>query len=204
MGLWIGTSPERPDLLVDAAGKTVAVRGLDGRLALMGDRPTAVLAGRFASEQWLAAEGSRSAHRASRTGWPPPLCDRLGCTLPMIDRAERRPVVSSAIWLVDDCRLAAVLVTPFEPPEDCAAYVVRIAPDGSSGAQAAPSQRPDGPQRSFAVVRKASNDPWLLISREKTASAAVEPPRPITPIDPAGTADTQALPPEQAVPAPDQ
>ncbi len=63
--------PERPDLLVDATGKTVAVRGLDGRLALMGDRPTAVLARRFAGEQWLAAEGDRAALAAPEPhGWP--------------------------------------------------------------------------------------------------------------------------------------
>ncbi len=104
--------------------------------------------------------------------------------------------------LVDDCRLAAVLVTPFEPPDDCAAYVVRIAPDGSSGAQAL-HLTADGPQ----LVRgrpEGVERPWLPMPRERLASAAVEPLRPITPIDPAGTADTQALPPEQAVPAPDQ
>ena len=200
-GLWIGTSPERPDLLADATGKTVAVRGVDGRLALMGDRPTAVLASRFAGEQWLAAEGDRTALAAPGAQMAAPLCDRLGCTLPMTD-GRSAAVSLSRDSLADDCRLAAVLVTPFEPPEDCAAYVVRIAPDGSSGAQAL-NLTADGPQ----LVRgrpEGVERPWLPMPREKLASAAAKSPQPITPIDPAGTADTQALPPEQAVPASDQ
>jgi competence protein ComEC len=200
-GLWIGASPERPDMLVDATGKTVAVRGLDGRLALMGDRPTAVLAGRFASEQWLAAEGDRAALTEPTARMAAPLCDRLGCTLPMTD-GRSATLSLSRDSLADDCRLAAVLVTPFEPPEDCAAYVVRIAPDSTSGAQAL-HLTADGPQ----LVRgrpEGAERPWMPAPREKLASTTVKPARPITSIDPAGAADTQALPPEQAAPAPDQ
>lgn len=197
LALWIGTLRERPDLLVDATGKTVAVRGPGGGLALMGDRPPPVLAGRFAAEQWLAAEGDRAAlaaalaalanrpRKPAGSGQTP--CDPLGCALPMTD-GRLAALSLSRDSLVDDCRLAAVLVTPFEPPDDCAAFVVRIGPDGRSGAQALHlagdrprliQARPEGVER-----------PWMPARR----TAAPIRPVPAAPIDPAAAPDTQALP----------
>lgn len=190
-GLWIAASPQRADLLVDATGKTVAVRGMDGRLALMGDRPPTVLAKRFAAEQWLAAEGDRAALADPGGLLAAPSCDRSGCTLPMRD-GRRAALSLTRESLVDDCRLAAVLVTPFEPPDGCAASVVRIEPDGRSGAQALlpgteglrlVHARPDTVER-----------PWMPAPDQKAATMIAR--QPPTPIDPAGNADTQALSPE--------
>lgn len=134
LALWLGDTSGRPDLLVDATGTTVAVRGPNGRLALMGNRPPSVLTSRFAAQQWLAAEGDRAALVTTDTEATTP-CDRLGCVLPMPD-GRLAALSLSRNSLTDDCRLAAVLVTTFEPPDDCAAFVVRVAPDGMSGAQA--------------------------------------------------------------------
>lgn len=196
-GLWTGSLAERPDLLVDATGKTVAVRGLDGRLALMGDRPPAVLAGRFAAEQWLSAEGDRAALAApGGTALAEPSCDRLGCVLPMSD-GRKAALSLSRESLADDCRLVAVLVTPFEPPDDCAARIVRIEPDGRSGAQAL-TLTAEGPR----LVRARPEDvrrPWMPAPQPAVALPARS-----RPIDPAAAADTQTLPPAEPPSTPDQ
>lgn len=279
----------RPVLLVDAAGRTVAVRGADGTLALMGDRPPEALAQRFAAGQWRNAEGeapgrvapgdpTAPAHReatpapardtaaapgeatkAARTnaasasmqqasrgtqalggtqslggtqaldrtqaldgvnasgGVPPSAgvaaaaaspgrasCDALGCVLAFAD-GRLAALSLSRDSLVDDCRLAAVLVTPFEPPKDCAAHVVRTDPRGEGAAlalypaapdPAAPSDgRPSGFRRVDARPQAVSR-PWL-----PAPVAARPPPRAAKPLpDPATSADTQALPPASRLP----
>ncbi|MBB3773904.1 competence protein ComEC [Angulomicrobium tetraedrale] len=114
-----------PDVLIDRDGRTVAVRGADGRLAIMGDRDAGV-ARRFAVEQWLSAEGERGrAGAADLTARA--ACDPLGCTLP---DARGDPVALSRnpASLEEDCRRAILLVTNQPPPADCAATVIRIDP----------------------------------------------------------------------------
>ncbi|MCB4771545.1 ComEC/Rec2 family competence protein [Ancylobacter sp. Lp-2] len=56
-----------PDVLIDAQARTVAVRGPDGQLVLMGDRRKG-LAERFAAEQWFSAEGMRGKGAGTRAG----------------------------------------------------------------------------------------------------------------------------------------
>ncbi|MDF2809117.1 MAG: hypothetical protein K0S56_148 [Microvirga sp.] len=197
LGLWMGSLTERPDILIDATGKTVAVRGRDSRLGLMGDRPPAVLARRFAAEQWLAAEGDRAVLAAPAAGMAAPSCDRLGCVLPMAD-GRKAALSLSRDSLPDDCRLVAILITPFEPPDGCAAYVLRIEPDGRSGAQALylTAERPRlAHARSENVQR-----PWLPARPQATATHTVR----TVPIDPAGSADTQSLPPTEEAGSPVQ
>lgn len=149
------TAP-RPDLLVDAEARTVAVRGRDGALAFMGDRDAGV-GGRFAVEQWLSADGQRPRFGTGDLT-KAAACDRLGCTLPLPD--GRLVVVSrDRDSLEDDCRLAAVLVTPFAPPLDCAATVIyrdaRTAIGGVAG-----TLMPDG-SLALASARPAQGTrPW--------------------------------------------
>jgi len=123
VALWLHVDMERPDVFIDREGRTVAVRGADGRLAVMGDRNTR-LADRFVVQQWLSAEGERS-----RAGAPEPAaaaaCDALGCTL----RDRRGGIVALSrdpASLQEDCRRASLLVTRAAPPAACAARVIRI------------------------------------------------------------------------------
>lgn len=120
-GIWAAATGPRPDLLVDPQARTVAVRGRDGSLMVMGDRDRGV-ASRFAVEQWLNADGDRarvgSAELTARA-----VCDPLGCTLPLPD-GRLVALSRDRDSLEDDCRLAAVLVTPFAPPAACAATVI--------------------------------------------------------------------------------
>jgi competence protein ComEC len=131
LALWIATREPRPDLFVDGEARTVAVRGADGALAVMGDRSTG-LADRFAVEQWLSADGDR-ARAGSKEVTAAAVCDPLGCTLPLADGGL---VALSRISdsLEDDCRLASVLVTTHAPPADCGATVILVDPRQSKSA----------------------------------------------------------------------
>ncbi len=133
LALWIATREPRPDVFVDGEARTVAVRGADGALAVMGDR-TSGLADRFAVEQWLSADGDR-ARAGSKEVTAAAACDPLGCTLPLADGGL---VALSRIpdLLEDDCRLARVLVTTHAPPADCGATVILVDPRQPTGAMA--------------------------------------------------------------------
>ena len=122
--LFIAVSAPRPEVLVDADGRSMAVRRTDGRLAVFGDGAGGAAASRFAAEQWLAADGDRS-----RIGSPDLAagvrCDAQGCAVRRADGsfavlARRRD------FLTDDCRLAAILATRFAPPRGCAARVLAV------------------------------------------------------------------------------
>ena len=132
--LWLYQTMPRPDVLVDREGRTVAVRGVDGRIAVMGDRD-AGLAGRFVVEQWFSAEGERGRAGASDMA-AAAACDPLGCTL----RDRRGEIVALSRdpnSLEEDCRRASLLVTRHAPPASCAATVIRIDPRSNMEATAA-------------------------------------------------------------------
>jgi len=115
--VWALTAP-RPDLLVSADGDSVALRGADGRLAVLH-------MGRdnFAVEDWLVADGdARDAHDKSlRQGIA---CDPSGCVGKLGDGS----VVAYAVEpdaFEDDCRRASlILAVHDDAPPGCAAKVI--------------------------------------------------------------------------------
>ena len=121
--VWADWRAPSPSVLVDSQGRTVAVRGSDGRLSLMGDKSSGV-ADRFAVEQWLSADGERARFGASDLTLAA-RCDALGCTLRTADGAYVA-LSRSRDSLDDDCRHAALLVTTFRPPDDCTAQVIYV------------------------------------------------------------------------------
>ena len=115
--LWAVTTP-RPDLLVSADGQTAALRGGDGRLAVLH-------VGRddFAVEDWLAADADgRDAHdRSLGRGIS---CDPSGCIGKLADGGLVAYAVEPDAF-EDDCRRAALIVAVHnDPPPDCAAKVI--------------------------------------------------------------------------------
>ncbi|QFR32481.1 ComEC/Rec2 family competence protein [Ancylobacter sp. TS-1] len=156
LALWATASAPRPDLLVDAQARTVAVRGADGALAVMGDRMSG-LAGRFAVEQWLNADGDRARVGATQVT-AGAACDMAGCTLPLPE-GGLAALSRQRESLEDDCRLARVLVTPFAPPDDCAATVVRVDPARPIGGIAG-YRNPEGGWRLVAARPAAGTRPW--------------------------------------------
>jgi competence protein ComEC len=173
LALWIAAREPRPDVLVDSEARTVAVRGPDGALAVMGDR-TNGLADRFAVEQWLSADGDR-ARSGSKEVTASAACDPLGCTLPLADGGL---VALSRIpdSLEDDCRLARMLVTTNAPPADCGATVILIDPRQATGATAF-YRTEEGDLRLVSATLPYGGRPWQASPPHvATTDAAGRPP----------------------------
>lgn len=101
---------ERPDILIDAGGQTVVVRGGDGRLAIVNPK-----ANRFAAEYWLRADADS---RAVADAAADAACDDFGCVVLLAD-GTRIAVGSSSAALEDDCRLSEIVVSRFVAPSWC-------------------------------------------------------------------------------------
>jgi len=115
--LWAVTTP-RPDLLVSADGQTAALRGEDGRLAVLH-----VSRDDFAVEDWLAADadGRDANDRSLARGIS---CDPSGC----IGKLAGGGLVAYAVEpdaFEDDCRRASLVIAVHDDaPPGCAAKVI--------------------------------------------------------------------------------
>ncbi len=129
LGLLGATTGPRDDVVVAPTGDALAIRGPDGRLGTLGK------ASGFTAEQWLRADGDpRDADALGKaalvlTG---ARCDRLGCTAPL-PGGGAVALVTDAPAFAEDCRRAAIVVTPLVAPSPCAAALVldRIALEAS-------------------------------------------------------------------------
>ncbi len=114
--LWAATTP-RPDVLVAADGQAAAFRGSDGQLAVLASgRDT------FAVKEWLAADAD------ARTVKDPTLhngvrCDAAGCIGKLAD-GRLVSMAQSVEAFEEDCRRAAVVVSPREAPGACSALLI--------------------------------------------------------------------------------
>ncbi|WP_375460684.1 ComEC/Rec2 family competence protein [uncultured Enterovirga sp.] len=174
LGVALASAAPRPDIYVARDGSGAAVRGRDGRLALLGRVPA------FTAEQWLKADGDarRAADASLKAG---PRCDRIGCTIEMRDGR----IVSHLLdrrGFAEDCGRAAVVLSHLQAPPDCAAPTLVdrafLAGHGattlfatSSGFRLETTRRP-GESRPW-LARKASARPAAAI-----ASASPPPGRP--------------------------
>ncbi|MEP9347388.1 ComEC/Rec2 family competence protein [Xanthobacter sp. KR7-225] len=110
-------APQRPEILIAPNGETVAVRGADGRLSIVGAR-----AHRLVAEQWLTREGDR------RAADDPALaaafaCDPSGCVAPL-PSGGTLAVSRRAEGLAADCLSARIVVTRDQAPLACPARVI--------------------------------------------------------------------------------
>jgi competence protein ComEC len=104
----------RPDILVAEDGTTVAVRGADGQLSIIGGKGE-----RFTVENWLRADvDPRTADAADLTDGI--RCDPIGC----VGKAGRQGTLISLVVKADafaeDCQLAGIVVSRLEAPPGCA------------------------------------------------------------------------------------
>jgi competence protein ComEC len=110
------TTP-RPDVLIASDGRSVAVRGADGRLSL-----TRTSNDTFAVREWLAADADPRTRNDKSIG-AAIHCDDDGCIGRLTDGrlvALSRTLASFA----EDCRRATVIASPREAPPDCTAPIV--------------------------------------------------------------------------------
>jgi competence protein ComEC len=114
---WALMTP-RPDLLVSADGQSVALRGANGRLAVLH-----VGRDNFAVEDWLLADGDpRDAHdRSLRQGIA---CDPSGCIGKLADGSLVAYAVEPEAFEDDCVRASLILAVHDDPPPDCAAKVI--------------------------------------------------------------------------------
>jgi competence protein ComEC len=113
--LWAINTPV-PDAFIASDGRVIAARGSDGRLA-------AVKTGNdsFALREWLAADGDARAPTDTSLS-EGARCDGLGCTVRLADGRLIALALSPEAF-ADDCRRAAVVVTPGHGPATCAAML---------------------------------------------------------------------------------
>ena len=146
-GCVLATTAPRYDVLVADDGETLAARGPDGRLTLLGD------ADGFAASIWLKADGDPRPPGDEVAGGR---CDGLGCTLPLRDGVLAH--VGSPRALVEDCRLAEVVVARIVSSGCASDFVIDRSVLMTSGAIAA-WRTEDGwnvdPARPYGHVR-----PW--------------------------------------------
>jgi competence protein ComEC len=111
LGIVLAAAQTQPDLVVARDGVVLAVRGPDGRLAVLG-RP-----GSFVLEQWLRADGDL--RKVDDPGlFAGSRCDPWGCVARLPDgRAVAQILAPEAFE--EDCRRAAVVVTPLAAPAFC-------------------------------------------------------------------------------------
>ena len=162
------------DIAVAPSGEAAAVRGADGRLAVIGRRPSA-----FDAEQWLRADADA---RPSKSAIRKDACDKEGCVARLKD-GRAVSVVLEASAFAEDCLRAAVVVTPLLAPTGCAApnvidreslrrtgaVTLRASDKGftTSGARGADEDRPWSPKPvpHWTFDRTRFADPVRLIER---------------------------------------
>ena len=103
-----------PDVLIDDRGITVAVRGADGRYAIINGKGES-----FVVDNWLRADGDRRA--PGEPGLTAGVaCDPLGCVAPLGPTGKKLVAVASRrAALAEDCRIASVVVSRFPAPAAC-------------------------------------------------------------------------------------
>ncbi len=160
LAVLLAVATPRPDVLVSANGDAFAVRGADGRLAMMKTGN-----GGFSLREWLAADGDARlpADPALAAGFA---CDPAGC----IARRRDGTVVSVALTaeaLVEDCRRAALILSVRAAPANCAATVIGRRHWREGGALAlrrvgegweVTAARPPGVERPWAPAAAAGSE----------------------------------------------
>jgi competence protein ComEC len=103
------------DMAVAPGGEAVALRMGDGKLSVLGARPSP-----FATEQWLRADADgRAAAQALQKGG----CDKVGCVGRLTD-GRAVALVLDRLAFAEDCGRADIIVTPLLAPPGCAASLI--------------------------------------------------------------------------------
>jgi competence protein ComEC len=161
LGLILAITTPKPDVLIDSEAEAVAVRASDGRLTILGARQN-----RISAESWLAADGdTRKSRDALEGGFR---CDRSGCIARLPDGTTiaiaRRPEA-----FADDCREAALVVSPFDVPPACAAAAIDRRALATTGAVAL--RRVKGEWVATPVRSPTADRPWYGRTRAPDPAA---------------------------------
>jgi competence protein ComEC len=163
--LWAAATP-KPDMFIAPDGQAAAIRGVDGRLAVLhSGRDT------FAVREWLAADGDpRTPGDASlKTGTR---CDEIGCIGPL--PAGGMAAFSLSIdGLADDCSRSTIVISRREVPGECAAVLLDRKVWRSTGSLAL---RWNGAGYDIQPARPAGYDrPWSVARPDASTATSVMP-----------------------------
>ncbi len=109
------TAGQAFDVAIAPTGEAVALRGPDGKLTVIGSRPSL-----FAAEQWLRADADG---RAGREAVRKAACDETGC-IGELQNGRILALVLDKAAFAEDCVRADIVVTPRFAPIGCAASLV--------------------------------------------------------------------------------
>jgi competence protein ComEC len=136
-GLALTYHTTRPDVVVARDGQSLAARGPDGKLIIMGKGASA-----FVVAQWLSADGDlrRPTDPTLRQG---AFCNASGC-LARITDGKSIAISLRSRDLEDDCNAVSIIVSPLDIPSECKALAidakvtqslgsVALLPDGAGG-----------------------------------------------------------------------
>ena len=141
----------QPDVLVAADGSAVAVRGADGRLAMIKSSSDT-----FAFKEWLAADADARPPKDSTLSHGI-RCDEAGCIARLRD-GSLVALARSIEAFAEDCRRAALVVSTRDAPPGCGAVVVDRSVWRRSGALAL---RRSGEGFEIIATRPSGYDrPW--------------------------------------------
>lgn len=163
-GLALAPQAERPDILIERAGSTAALRSESGNLVF----PPATAAS-YSADNWLLADGDgRDIAAASDEGGF--RCDSLGC----IGKVKGKTValIRHPGALDEDCRVADIVIAPFTVGRKCRA--ARVIVDRSAlRAHGAHALYIEGLSiRTETVAAKRGRRPWAPHSKPGIAAAA--------------------------------
>ncbi len=181
VGITLAFLGQRPDIVVARDGLSLAARGPDGALAVMGKG-----ASTFVVSQWLSADGDmrQPADPSVKRG---PLCNARGCIAHLVD-GKVLTLTLRPRDLSEDCAIATVLVTPLEAPMGCKALAIDQPRSAALGSIELFADG-EGGYRIHGARRANYDRPWSLKPPERQsqseASLTVEPDDPtLEPITP--------------------
>ena len=161
----------RPDVLVSGDGQAAAIRGQDGRLAVLHSNRDS-----FAIKEWLAADGDARTVKDA-TLHDGVQCDAAGCIGRLTDGRPVSEAISAEAF-AEDCARATVVISPREAPGDCKALLIDRKAWRTEGAIAL---RWTGNSFAFSAARPPGYErPWARGARDVSESVSA-PLRPAVP-----------------------
>jgi competence protein ComEC len=141
----------QPDVLIAADGTAAAIRGRDGRLAMVHSGGDV-----FALREWLAADGDARAPKDTTVANGID-CDEAGCIGKLKD-GSLVAIVKRVDAFEEDCRRAILVISARQAPPDCGALTIDQRVWRASGAMAL--RRIEGRFEIAATRPRGYDRPW--------------------------------------------
>ncbi|WP_407051346.1 ComEC/Rec2 family competence protein [Methyloraptor flagellatus] len=150
LSLGLALMGPRPDLIVAARAGTIAIRGPDGRLAVLADRRDA-----FEVANFLSADGDprKPGHAGLADGWT---CDKLGCAYRWVRRPAAAYAAPSKTVSSSSLGAAAAIAAPADivAPSAETRWAAETEPNPGIESAIAPAiETTPGPPVTISVVR---------------------------------------------------